>query len=302
MIRLIAVFIALSLVLAGCASPSAGPPPVAEFDTGIDPDSWATIPAGEFLQGVHNHHREIAADYEMMVTDVTNTQFAAYLNQALADGSLSIGDAGVIGTYPGDEFHGHEHEKEIQAGDWLHFPLHEADSRLTYDGKTFGVIPGYENHPLTMVTWFGAQGYCEYVDGRLPTDLEWEKAARGDGDRAYPWGADIAPANSNFYKSGDPLEGGPNEVGNTTPVGFYNGQAYAGFQTLDSPSPYGLYDMAGNVWQWIGNVYQDTHLRTLRGGGKMDYGYDLRVWKFNSAEPDFFSPSIGFRCARNPAQ
>ncbi len=297
--RLIIFLILLSVAAAGCTSVSAGAPPVPVFDTGADPDSWATVPAGTFLQGEHNHEAEIAADYEMMVTAVTNAQFAAYLNEALTEGTLTLSEAGVMGYYPGDEFHGHEHEREIPAGDWLHFPLNEPDSRLTFDGQTFSVIPGYEDHPATMVTWFGAQGYCEWGDGRLPTDLEWEKAARSEDGRPYPWGDDIEPANANFYKSGDPFEGSPNEVGNTTPVGFYNGQIYDGFQTLDSPSPYGLYDMAGNVWQWTGDVYPDTHLRTLRGGGKMDYGYDLRVWKFNSAEPDFYSPSIGFRCARD---
>ncbi|HFQ94585.1 MAG TPA: formylglycine-generating enzyme family protein, partial [Anaerolineae bacterium] len=217
--RLIAFLILLSVTAAGCASVSAGAPPVPVFDTGIDPDSWVTIPAGPFLQGQHNHEAEIAADYEMMVTDVTNAQFAAYLNEALADGVLTISDSGVTGYYPGDEFHGYEHEKEIPAGDWLHFPLNEPDNRLTFDGQTFSVIPGYENHPATMATWFGAKGYCEWVDGRLPTEAEWEKAARGEDDRPYPWGGDIEQANANFYKSGDPFEGGPNEAGNTTPVG-----------------------------------------------------------------------------------
>ncbi len=295
--RLILSFVSL-LALAGCAPVSAGAPTPPVFDTGVDPDSWVLIPAGPFLQGMHNHEAEIAAGYEIMVTDVTNAQFAAYLNQALADGALSLGEAGVMGYYPGDEFRGHEHEKEIAAGDWLHFPLNHPDARLAYDGQTFSVIPGYEAHPATLVTWFGARGYCEAVGGRLPTEAEWEKAARGEDGRVYPWGGDIEPANANHYKSGDPFEGGLNQVGNTTPVGFYNGQAYDGYQTMDSPSTYGLYDMAGNVWQWVGDVYPDTHLRILRGGSKMDYGYDLRTWTFNSAEPDFYGPSIGFRCAR----
>ncbi len=65
--------------------------------------------------------------------------------------------------------------------------------RFTFDGTTFTVKPGYENHPMTNVTWFGAWGYCEYYGCRLPTEMEWEKAARGtDDDRPFPWGDEIA--------------------------------------------------------------------------------------------------------------
>jgi len=89
------------------------------------------------------------------------------------------------------------------------------------------------------------------------------------------------------------------KLGNTTPVGFYNGQSYDGYQTLDSPSPYGLYDMGGNVWQWMGDDYHDQHYRMMRGGSFYSYEVDLRVWKNNSAGPQYYSPSVGFRCARD---
>jgi formylglycine-generating enzyme required for sulfatase activity len=86
----------------------------------------------------------------------------------------------------------------------------------------------------------------------------------------------------------------------TTPVGFYNGQAYGDYTTLKSASPYGLYDMAGNVWQWTGNVYAGQHYRYLRGGSKDTYAMDLRVWVRNNATPTSYSPGVGFRCVRTP--
>lgn len=66
----------------------------------------------------------------------------------------------------------------------------------------------------------------------------------------------------------------------------------------DARSPYRLYDMAGNVWQWTGDVYQGTHQRYLRGGSKQNYEYNLRVWTRNSAPSDYSAASVGFRCAR----
>jgi formylglycine-generating enzyme required for sulfatase activity len=88
-------------------------------------------------------------------------------------------------------------------------------------------------------------------------------------------------------------------VGDTTPVGFYNGQAQAGFATLSALSPCGLYDMAGNVWQWTADLTPGTHDRGLRGGSKDTYGYNLRAWTRYTAPPDYASPGVGFRCARD---
>jgi len=303
--RAMVFLLLISLLLTACSSAAVNAAPSAYIDTGVDPQSWTQIPAGEFLLGAHDEEGMIDYDYEMMVTDVTNTQFADYLNQALAQGEIRILDGPqgrqIVGYYPGDEFHGVKHELEIQAGDWLHVPLDDPGLRIVYDPKAtspFSALPGYENHPMVLVTWFGAKAYCEFNGWRLPTGLEWEKAARGDDGRPYPWGQEIARPNANYYSSHDVFEKIFGALGDTTPVGFYNGYEYDGYDTLDSPSPYGLYDMAGNVWQWVADIQEGTHYRLLRGGSKADYAYNLRIWTTNSAGPDYASPSVGFRCAR----
>jgi formylglycine-generating enzyme required for sulfatase activity len=212
----------------------------------------------------------------------------------------------VVGFYPGDEFHSAKHEIEINAGDYIIVPLNDPAAPFTLDPQVgFQVKPGYEDHQMTNITWFGALAYCQYYGGRLPIELEWEKAARGpatgpDADRPFPWGDTIARNNANFYASHDPFENMASFGSRTTPVGFYNGKTYDGYVTLNSASPYGLYDMAGNVWQWTGDVYAGMHYRFLRGGSKDTYDMDLRIWVRNDATPFYYSPGVGFRCARKP--
>lgn len=294
------LFLTLSLVLillASCAPVDLNAP-IPTYDTGIDPNAWAQVPAGEFYFGQHEDV-EVTPAYEIMVTDVTTQQYADFLNAALADGYIKMDGEQVVGFYPGDEFRGVKHEERIEAGDWLFIPLNDASQRVKFDGKTFIVQQGYENHPMTSVTWFGAWGYCGYYDTRLPTEMEWEKAARGTDERPFPWGDEITRENANFYSSRDPFEDMSSFGSRTSPVGFYNGKNYDGYQTLDSASPYGLYDMAGNVWQWTGDVYEGMHYRFLRGGSKDTYEMDLRIWVRNNATPTYFSPGVGFRCVKD---
>ncbi len=314
--RLFFLLIGIGLLATACTPSSnvgAIMPPF--IDTGVDPNSWSVVPAGEFPYGQEDH-MTMVEDYQIMVTDVTNQQYADFLNEALSNGSIEVGDVeveageavevveGVFGYYPGEPFQGYKHEEMITEGNKLYLPIREEGLRLNYDGKSFTAIEEFANHPITMVTWFGANAYCEYYSWRLPSDVEWEKAARGteivDGHGwPFPWGTEITPNSANYYSSSDLFEKMYGKLGNTTPVGFYNGRTYDGYETQDSASPYGLYDMAGNVWQWIGDDYPDQHYRYMRGGSFYTYEVDLRVWKSNNAGPTFFSPAVGFRCARD---
>ena len=284
-------------------------------DTGVDTEAWATVPAGDFPSGQQDHLTYVD-EFQIMITDVTVEQYANYLNDAIASGDVTVGDfvvkaaeevsfvvEGAGGYYEGDPFDAYKHEEEIEAGDKL-FAAMEEGLRMTYDGSAFAAMDAYVNHPMTMVTWWGANAYCEYYDTRLPLDLEWEKAARGTEiddaghGRPFAWGDEIHGNFANYYSSADLFEKMYGKLGNTTPVGFYNGQTYEGYETHDAVSPYGLYDMGGNVWQWLGDDIADQHYRHMRGGSFYTYEVDLRVWKFNSAGPQHYAPEIGFRCAK----
>jgi formylglycine-generating enzyme required for sulfatase activity len=290
----------LAAILAACAPVDLNAP-IPVYDTGVDPKAWAVIPAGPFFLGQAADPALVDYNYEIMVTDVTVSQYVDFLNAALADGTLKIDGDQIVGFYPGDPFHGVKHEVEITPKDYLFIPMNDPASRFKFDGVEFSVLTGYENHPMTNVSWFGAWGYCGYYDYSLPTELEWEKAARGSADdRPFPWGDEIARNNANFYTSRDPFEDMSSFGSRTTPVGFYNGNTYDGYVTLDSVSPYGLYDMAGTVWQWTSDVYEGQHYRYMRGGSKDTYDMDLRVWVRNNATPTYYSPGVGFRCVRNP--
>jgi formylglycine-generating enzyme required for sulfatase activity len=286
----------LTFLLASCATVDLNASMPA-YNSGIDPDTWAQVPNGEFHFGQHEAVQTTPA-FEIMITDVTTSQYAEFLNEALTAGYVRVDGNQVVGYYPGDEFHGVKHEERIDPGDWIFIPLDDPSQRVQFDGSAFSVQPGYENHPMTMVSWFGAWGYCGFYDWRLPTQVEWEKAARGTDTRPFPWGEEIQRQNANFYHSRDPFEDMATYGSRTSPVGFYNGQTYGDYQTLDSASPYGLYDMAGNVWQWTGDIYEGMHYRFMRGGSKDTYEMDLRLWVRNNATPTYYSPGAGFRCAR----
>ena len=286
--------------LASCSTEAVVNSETKIVETGVDADSWAVIPAGPFYYNMHSKQEVLDYDYEMMITHVTNEQYAKFMNEALAKETIRVDADSIKGHHTGDKFDGYLHEWEIPAGEYLLMSFDEAGSHIKLVDGTFTVDKGFNNHPVIMVTWFGAKAYADFYGYRLPTEKEWAKAARGSDKRAYPWGDHINGNITNFGSSTNALQrlfGG--SIARTSPVGYFNGNTYDDFVTEDNKSPYGLYDMGGNVWQWVGDDYPDVHYRYLRGGSFSNYEYNIFVWARNSAGPDFYNINMGFRCARD---
>ncbi len=255
------------------------------------PFEIVVIPAGEYSYGENDELHTIDYDFEIMKYEVTNAQYAEYLVNAFESGDVWISSGNVMGFYPGDE--------NYSSGNYNLYDLGEPSptynyGRISWNGTTFIVTEGYGNHPVVHVTWFGAYKFSEYYSLRLPTEDEWEKAARSNTGYDYPWGDNIDSSKANYAYSNDPWEFG------TTPIGFYNGQNYEGFQTTDSPSPFGAYDMAGNVTEWTDSwvVGGEFVNRVACGGSYLDVSADLRSWFRRPEGPTSSVYFIGFRCLR----
>ncbi|MCF7920266.1 MAG: formylglycine-generating enzyme family protein [Candidatus Cloacimonetes bacterium] len=239
------------------------------------------IQTGTFTWGEDDEILTMDHDFVIMKNEVTNEQYGDYLESALEDGLISISGSSVIGYYLGDEY--------WTEGDYEYYNLDES-GRIDWDGINFIIEEGFENHPVVEVSWFGANAYAEYYGWRLPTEQEWEMAARGITGFDYPWGDELSGERANYSNSGDPWDNG------TTPVGYYNGEN----GTIDSPSPYGCYDMCGNVWDWTESwIY--TSQKVLKGGSwyitESMIGW-LCSWFVDQDNPTGSGSSVGFRCVK----
>jgi formylglycine-generating enzyme required for sulfatase activity len=149
---------------------------------------------------------------------------------------------------------------------------------------------GSDGHlPVTGVSWFDARDFCGFAGGRLPTEAEWEKTARGTDGREFPWGGEeplCERANWGNFDGEGPC-GGENP-GFPVAVGRYPSGA----------SPYGAVDMAGNVWEWVADRYdEDPKRRVVRGGSCCSYFVQPRAPNRNAWAPEHRDMDLGFRCA-----
>lgn len=238
-------------------------------------EDMLAIPAGSFRMGNDQGeaderpaHSVTLAAFAIDRLPVTNAQFARFLD------AIGPRDAQGRRFYDDDDSDARIHRG---SGRWL------ADR-------------GYENHPVNEVSWAGARAYCAWRNARLPTESEWEKAARGTDARRYPWG-DAAPDVTRAHFG----------------AGF-NVTKAAGTQP-GGASPYGMQDAAGNAWQWVSSAYRPYPwraddgredpdadvVRATRGGGHDSPATEITTTQRGrtlSRNPRAGHHNIGFRCAR----
>ncbi len=267
----------------------------------------------------------ISTDLKIDQYEVTNELYVAFLNAAREQDLLAHGIDGSTTIIRGAE-----------GEPWLHLKGSQGEelSRILYfdDDIGFAVNSAWKRFPVTGVTWYGAKAYAHFYGRRLPTEYEWEAAARGqridsnwDDTHIYPWpdATVIAGEYANFAHSGDPFEIEGGNLRAETPVGGYStayGALLAPLLPVDARGPFGTYDQAGNVAEWVedgyqGAIYEDwmaeavasglppadpppaaaDDLKVIRGGDFLSDPEDLRVTYRRGMPPTEGNARTGFR-------
>ena len=233
---------------------------------------WSTIPGGMYHYGdMGTVQNDLDKDFDMMTYEVTNSQFVTFLNEAMQLGTITVPGSLPIGVYEGDE--------HWPAADRMAADVNDPDTRMRWTGDEFVVLSGYENRPVSEVPWFGAYFFARHYGLALPTEREWEKAARGSADDPYPWGSDaISCEYANAAGCGARLI----DVGLTT-----------------GASPFGVRDMIGNVWEWTDDFWElGNPRRVLRGGSCNSTTHTTYVFSRNHDDAWHTSYFYGFRCIK----
>ena len=254
--------------------------------------TFVSIPGGTFQMGDTEGggssdekpvHTVTVSGFEMSVYEITNAQYAKYLNEALVSGDIIATSSilkGAKGVYSGQEYIYLSGSYDKNNKCWI-----------TYNNGTFTVASGKENWPVVWVTWYGSKAFALYYGLDLPTESEWEYACRGG--KQYTYGTDdgtISSAKANYNGI----------IGHPVDVGSY------------PKNPFGLCDMSGNVWEWChdwhgtypsgsANNPSGAHsgsFRVLRGGGWFNSDSDCRSADRGIDSPDGWGSIVGFRVVR----
>ena len=252
-------------------------PTITPFPTKVVDDHGiplVLVPAGPFEMGRNDRAKSERPSHAVTLNafyidqfEVTFDGFAAFLNAM------------------GNQFEGN--------ANWVE--ANDPDLRIHLVEGIWQVDQGFEKYPMNEVTWYGARAYCEWRGARLPTEAEWEKAARGTDGRTYPWGEDISCEKANYASC------------------FYDAVPVDSFP--GSVSPYGAYNMAGNSMEWVADLYSPDYyanspaenpagpesgdFRLIRGGSWINAAGNTRTTHRFPKLPVLTFKSTGFRCARS---
>jgi iron(II)-dependent oxidoreductase len=232
------------------------------------------VSAGYFVMGSNNgpedekpEHRVFVKSFLMDVLPVSNADFAKFLNVR------------GLKNHLGESFYDDD----------------DRDARIHQQNSNWQADRGYETHPVNEVSWVGARDYCASLNKRLPTEAEWEKAARDTDARKYPWGNSKPDRTRALYGAA---------YNASAPVDAFP----------DGASPYGVLDLSGNQWEWVASAYRPYPysaddgrenqtpgpIRSTRGGGHDSSENELTTTQRGrnlSRNPKAGHHNIGFRCA-----
>ncbi|MBN2288167.1 MAG: SUMF1/EgtB/PvdO family nonheme iron enzyme [Candidatus Glassbacteria bacterium] len=254
--------------------------------------TMVSVPGGTFQMGCDTTepderpvHTVTVDPFLMSVFEITNVQYAAYLNEALAGGEITA-DAdsvkGVSGLFRGKTYMEFYESDDLKNSCWI-----------SYDGSSFEVQPGKERWPVVWVTWYGAYAFAEHYGLGLPTEAQCEYASRGG--RQYEFGTISGRINTEIANYGQ-------VIGSARVVGSY------------APNPFRLRDLAGNVSEWCYDYYDSEYYskspelnpagpnfgaaRVTRGGGWNNCDFSLRSSNRTFQKPYYKISYIGFRVVR----
>lgn len=273
-------------------TPTPEPLPLS-FDRDRDGMTMVLVPAGTFvmgsIEGDYNagpdelpQHEVRVAEFYIDKYEVNVAQYAVFLSEL-------GGYEELCGTFDCAL-------PRTRAG-FTSYLLEEGEGE---EPRRYLALEGYENYPVNHISWYGAAGYCQWAGGRLPSEAEWEYAARGTDGRIYPWG-DQRP---NLF------------------LAVFNSSSFADLKPVDAlpdgASPFGALAMAGSMWEWVGDWYSPDYYgespvdnptgppagseKSARGGSWPNNNLADRVRSANRfhAPPDYVSSAVGFRCAMTP--
>ena len=283
---------------------------------------FALVPSGTYTQGAANpvgasldelpvHRVTLTSDYYILNREVSNAEYLEYLNSAIDSLRIVFLNDQIFST---------------DSTGYRLMALNNSRIFFNIDDNGYRIEPGYEDHPVVGATWHGANDFAVFYGLRLPTEAEWEVAARGDSlYYRYSYGRNLDDGDPtrtrriNYENSGDPFEGDRG----TTPTKYYDGSNHAGFETVDTGyevpgTGMKIYDMSGNASEWVNDWYgpyggdqtnpqgppfagEFGNFKVVRGGSYLNSAGGCRVTaREGDRTPEDSFPSIGFRVAYFP--